>query len=124
MLNRTGRQCRDRWERHLAEGIKKSPWSREEVVVIFQEQRRLGNKWKEISKHRALEGRTDSAIRDKYYSTVARRDRQANKSGQPKQDIYDFVENACMQSKNVTKESTESGSPAGETGDNHKQIPI
>ena len=100
-------QCRDRWQRHLAEGVKKSPWSREEVVVVFQEQRRLGNKWKEISQHSALEGRTDSAIKDKYYSTVRRRDRQANKSGQPKQDIYDFVaENACTGEPKAKRQKT------------------
>ena len=104
--NRTGKQCRERWHNHLGEGVQKSPWRREEDVVIFQEHKRVGNQWAEIAKHPTLEGRTDNAIKNRFYSTVRRRDRQANKSGQPKQDIYEFVaENASMQSKKVTKDS-------------------
>ena len=89
--NRTGKQCRERWHNHLGEGVQKSPWRREEDVVIFQEHKRVGNQWAEIAKHPTLEGRTDNAIKNRFYSTVRRRDRQANKSGQPKQDIYEFV---------------------------------
>ena len=95
MPNRTGKQCRGRWHRHLAAGVKKKPWSRDEEVVIFQEHRRLGNQWASIAKHPILKGRTDNDIKNKFYSTVRRRDRQAKNSGQPQQDIYEFVaENA------------------------------
>ena len=85
-------------------------WSADETDVIFQEHKRVGNQWAEIAKHPTLEGRTGTAVKNLFYSTVRRRDKAAQTSGQPKQDIYKFAaENAGMQSK-----STEPGSTAEE----------
>jgi len=39
-----------RWHNHLNPTIIKSPWTREEELILVQAQRGNGNKWAEIAK--------------------------------------------------------------------------
>lgn len=39
-----------RWHNHLNPTIKKTPWTREEELILVQAQRDQGNKWAEIAK--------------------------------------------------------------------------
>ena len=48
-IQRTGKQCRERWYNHLDPAVNKEVWSYEEELLLFELHRELGNRWKEIS---------------------------------------------------------------------------
>jgi len=77
---RVGKQCRERWNNHLCPHVKKSEWSEEEDRAILEGVAVLGTRWCEIVKASALQGRTDNAIKNRFYSLQRRmRSRQLNK---------------------------------------------
>ena len=69
---RVGKQCRERWNNHLCPEVKKTEWSEEEDRAIMQGVAVLGTRWCEIVKAPALSGRTDNAIKNRFYSLQRR----------------------------------------------------
>ena len=71
------KQIRDRWNQHLAPGIKTGAWEPEEDSLLISLHENLGNRWTEIAKH--IQGRTDNSVKNRWYD-VARRKRQEPRS--------------------------------------------
>ena len=60
---------RERWHNHLDPTLKKSiPWTAEEEVLLFSQQRKIGNLWKEIS--HMIPGRSENDCKNKFNTTM------------------------------------------------------
>ncbi|OMJ95340.1 hypothetical protein SteCoe_1242 [Stentor coeruleus] len=67
-INRTGKQCRERWHNHLNPEINRQEWTENEKNKILELHIIYGNRWSKIAQH--LEGRSDNAVKNFYYSNL------------------------------------------------------
>jgi len=65
-LERTGKQCRERYANHLQPGVKKGGWTKEEDDLILSLQGELGNQWAKMMEF--LPGRSDNSIKNRFWS--------------------------------------------------------
>ncbi|CAM9098581.1 unnamed protein product [Phaeothamnion confervicola] len=76
---RTNKQIRERFLNHLDSDLKKTPWTPEEERIFTEAHELHGNQWANIA--RLLKGRTDSDVKNKWYATVRRQEREAKGKG-------------------------------------------
>jgi len=70
IVGRSGKQCRERWFNNLNPNVKKGNWSKEEDELIFELYQKNGSSWSKIAKF--IPGRTENAIKNRFYSTLRR----------------------------------------------------
>ncbi|KAL3944522.1 MAG: hypothetical protein SGBAC_001390 [Bacillariaceae sp.] len=71
---RIGEHICDRYNNVLDPELKKTPWTKEEDRILFLEQRRLGNKWTQIS--RLIPGRSENSVKNRWHNLKVTRQRR------------------------------------------------
>ena len=65
---RVGKQIRDRWVNHLNPNINHLPFSREDDLLLWEGQKKLGKRWVEISTKSFNSTRSENHIKNRWYS--------------------------------------------------------
>ena len=71
MIERVGKQCRERWHNHLNPKIKKESWTEFEEWNLYLIHQLMGNKWADICK--TITGRTDNSIKNHWNSSMKKK---------------------------------------------------
>eukprot|EP00300_Choanocystis_sp_HF-7_P012450 c17898_g1_i1.p1 GENE.c17898_g1_i1~~c17898_g1_i1.p1 ORF type:complete len:218 (-),score=31.51 c17898_g1_i1:32-685(-) len=71
MPSRVGKQCRERWRNHLAPNITREPFSLSKDELLMDMVKICGTSWARIAD--ALPGRTENMVKNRFYSTLAKR---------------------------------------------------
>jgi hypothetical protein len=73
---RIGKQCRERWRNHLDPDNNHAPWTPEEDALLIELHQQYGNQWVKMAT--IIKGRSDNHIKNRWNSTLRRRDPVAN----------------------------------------------
>lgn len=68
MIDRSIRQCKERYFHYLSPNIKKEKWTDEEDMILLMNIGKQGKKWKVLEK--LFPGRTEIDIRNRYYVLI------------------------------------------------------
>ena len=100
---RIGKQVRERVMHHLRDGIcKDAPWTLEEDRAVMLEYAYNGGKWAKLA--RALPGRTDNSVKNRFHSSLKKRMTQViQERGAHLQSLEELVEQALLLLKEHAK---------------------
>lgn len=65
---RTPKQCRERWLYRLRPELKKTPFEHWEDQLIFEQKKKIGNRWTQIAM--MLPGRTSCSVKNRWYTVL------------------------------------------------------
>jgi hypothetical protein len=71
MGGRSSRQCRERWVNYLNPQIRNDPWTEDEDRLLLDKINELGHSWAQIG--RAFNGRSESDVKNRWYSHIKSR---------------------------------------------------
>lgn len=83
-IKRTAMQCRYRWNTILSQP-NNHPFSNEEIDIILQGHKKIGNKWSKIAK--LLIGRSENQVKNFMHATIRRNMRRFNKGKDDSEQI-------------------------------------
>ena len=67
-IEKSSKQCRERWINNLSPSVKKKKWSKFENQKLFYLFKKKGNKWKSIANE--FKGRTDNSVKNNFFSLI------------------------------------------------------
>lgn len=108
-IERTAEEVEKRWKLRVDPTTKKTPWTKEEDSKILNFHRKLGGNWKLIATH--LIGRLPSAIKNRYYSKLQKKDSENKDSGKVSlldddlSTVADLADNGSIKSKTLNSDS-------------------
>jgi len=88
---RAGKQCRERYQNHLAPDLNRGPFTPQEDALLLALVASIGTRWIEVAKR--LPGRSENACKNRYNSTLRR---QANAGKLPEGTMHAAAAAAAM----------------------------
>jgi hypothetical protein len=85
MMNRTARQCRERWSQYLAPSVVRSPWTAEEDALLLEKVRQYGPQWKRLEAF--FPGRKDNHLKNHHKLLVRRGEKVVASASTPSDSI-------------------------------------
>ncbi|CAD8136229.1 unnamed protein product [Paramecium octaurelia] len=83
---RLGKQCRDRWVNKLDPKILNIPWQKEEELRLFQQVKKRGKRWADISAQVFKFRRTENTIKNRFYNLLKQEENRQRLGRVPKDE--------------------------------------
>ncbi|CAD8138654.1 unnamed protein product [Paramecium pentaurelia] len=107
---RLGKQCRDRWVNKLDPKILNIPWYKEEELRLFQEVKKRGKRWADISAQVFKFRRTENTIKNRFYNLLKQEENRQRLGRVPKEErdilLIDSVIESLTRDLNKCDKST------------------
>jgi len=117
---RSGKQCRERWHNHLDPEINKGEWTLEEDLAMIKVHETVGNRWAEIAK--ALPGRTDNQIKNRWNSALRRELRKLNRLANKQKGAVAKAMAAATAAAAAVGGASESSDPTNAAEDDNEHV--
>jgi hypothetical protein len=65
---RIGEYVKERWLNHLDPSLKKTAWTNDELTLLHERQKMIGNQWSKIAKY--IPGRSELIVKNKWYNNL------------------------------------------------------